>query len=381
MRTDLLNSGDLRARSVAACLFAFAAVLGAMLMMAVPATAAPVSLTFDNGRITIGELFKDQVVLPAPGTFPSEQLPAPQRTDIQLNGDLSAGRITIPAATNTGVQFPYMYLLHPIEKDLRIPITMRLNEPGLTGTWDEANGAMTLEGQLDLVVVTGTGTNFPFPDSLTDVGVPPLGLFARCRIDNLPVSFSTGTTSPITGQAFTGGFGNNGALTTTFDKLPASASENGGACDDLNRLLNVEGGIWLSNGVVDPAPQPGPEPPTCETNYRLCPPPTYTEIDGVRLKPGRKKVKPGKKAVLTVKVHNSGTEAALRQVVKVKSSNRRVKVPARIVVNVPANGTVTRKFKVRVKRRAKGKAVISAGTSGWWGNSYLKIKRSKPKRR
>lgn len=380
MRTDPLNTGDLTARA-ASCLLVLAAALGVILILAAPSKAAPVSLTFDHGRITIGELFKDQVVLPAPGTFPSDQLPAPQRTDIQLNGDLDGDRITIPAATNAGTQFPYMFLLHPIEKDLRIPITMRLNEPGLTGTFNGQTGAMTLDGQLDLVVVTGTGTSFPFPDSLSDVGVPPLGLFARCRIDNLPVSFSTGNTSPITGQAFTGGFGKNGALTTSFDKLPASVSENGGACDDLNRLLNVAGGIWLSNGVVEPVPQPDPPAPTCETNYRLCPPSPYTEIDGVRLKPGRKTVKPGKRTVLTVRVHNSGTRTAVRQVVKIKSSNRRVKVPSRIVVTVPANGNATRKFKVRVKRRAKGKAVISAGTNGWWGNTYLKIKRSNPKRR
>ena len=194
--------------------------------------ASPVQLTFDNGQVNMG-FFRDRVVLPATDTFPSPDLPTPQRTDIQLNADLTNGTITVPQATNTGLQFPYMHLMHPIEQDLKIPLTLRLNQEGLTGTWDQATGKMTLEGPVDIIVVTGTGTNFPLPDSLNDVGVPPLGLFARCRFDNVPMSFSTDNKKPTTGQAFTGGFGKDGALTASWKSLTKSVSENGGNCADL----------------------------------------------------------------------------------------------------------------------------------------------------
>ncbi|MBN8871184.1 MAG: hypothetical protein J0H66_14990 [Solirubrobacterales bacterium] len=338
------------------------------------AKASPVTLKFDNGRLTIGAIFDNATVLPASSTFPSDSLPTPQRTDIELNGDLTGSAITIPAATNTGAQFPYMHLMHPIEEGLRIPITMRLNEPGLTGTWDEATGAMTLEGKVDLIVVTGTGTTFPVPDGLGDLGVPPLGLFARCRINDVPMSFSTATQQPTTGEPFTGGFGVHGALTAAWDALPEATSENGGDCGDLNKLIPVPGGLWLSNAIVEPKPQPGPPDPTCETDFTLCPPPRFTEIDGVRLKPGRKKVKPGKKVVLTLRVHNSGNVAARKIKVKIKVKGRRVRAPRTVTLTVPAKRWAKKRFAVKVKRHAKRRVVVIASNNGWSGRTYLKVR-------
>jgi len=347
-------------------------LLAALAAAAPRADAAPVSVTFDNGRLTIGSLFDDRVILPASETFPSDDLPLPQRTDVQLLGDESGGQVTIPAALNTGVQFPYFHLMHPLEPDLRIPITMRLNEPGLTGTWDAGTGEMTLEGKLDVVVVTGTGATFPLPDSLTDLGVPPLGLFARCRIDDVPVRLSTANPAPTTAEPFTGGFGVHGALTTSWDTLPAAESENGGDCTQLNTLIQAPGGLWLSNGIVEPKPQE-PPPPTCETDRDLCPPVRFVEIDGVDLSPNRRKVMAGRKAVLRVRVHNSGDKAT-RVKVKIRSNNKRVKVPKRILVRVPAEGFGVAKVKVRVKRRARGRARIRAATHGWNDRTILKVR-------
>lgn len=384
MRTNRLNPARRNMRTAGLLILTFAVTLAGLFATTSQSKAAPVSLTFDNGRFTVG-LFQNRVVLPASSTFPSDSLPVPQRTDIQLNGDLTDGKITIPASTNTGLQFPYMHLMHPIEQDLRIPLTIRLNEPGLTGTWDEATGAMTLAGKLDLIVITGTGTNFPLPDSLVDLGVPPLGLLARCRLNDVPVEFSTATQSPTMAEPFTEGFGKHGAMTTSWKTLDNAISENGGDCDQLNQLVSAAGGIWLSNGIVEPKPQPEPEP-SCETDFRLCPAPTYTEIDDVRLRPGKKTVKPGSKLILTVRVHNSGNQAATNLKVRVKSSNRAFKVPPTVTLNVPAGRYATRKFVVNVKKGAKGRGQISAVSNGWVGRSYLKVqakktkKKSKPRR-
>ena len=358
-----------------ASLLALALVLAltGLLAGAPQSKAAPVQLTFDHGRASFG-FFRDRVVLPAGDTFPSPDLPAPQRTDVQLNGDLTNGAITIPQATNTGLQFPYMHIMHPIEQDLKIPLTMRLNAGGLTGTWDEATGEMTLKGPIDIIVVTGTGTNFPLPDSLDDLAVPPLGLFARCRFNDVPMTFSTARKNPITAQAFTGGFGVNGALTAGWKSLAPAVAENGGECADLNQLTTSDGGLWLSNGVAKPKPQPGPPPPTCETDLSLCPDPKYTEIDDVKLRPGKKVVRPGQKLVLTLKVHNSGNIAAKNLKVRIKASNRAFKAPKFVKLTVPARKSKRKKFTVRIKGNARGRGRITAVSNGWSGSSYLKVK-------
>jgi hypothetical protein len=373
MRTNSLTARIRDIRTSTLFLLALAVCLTGFAAMASQSKATPVSLTFDNGRASFGFL-SDRTVLPADSQFPSPDLPAPQRTDIQLNGDLADGQITIPAATNTGVQFPYMHVMHPLEPDLKIPFTFRLNSDGLTGTWDEATGAMTLEGKLDVIVITGQGSSFPLPDSLDDVAVPPLGLFARCRFDDVPVKFSTATKSPFTGQAFKDGFGVNGAMTTAWDSLTPSVSENGGECGDLNQITTSSGGLWLSNGVVEPVPQPGDPDPTCETDLSLCPTPKYVEIDAVRLKPGRKVVRAGQKLILRVKVHNSGNKAAKNLKVKIKTTNKAFKAPKFVKLTVPAGKHASKKFKVKVKRNAKGRARITAASKGWSGHSYLKVK-------
>lgn len=359
-------------RSVRVFMLALVATLVGVTGIAAQAQAAPVSLTFDNGQANFG-FFRERVILPATDTFPSPDLPAPQRTDIQLNGDLTDGKITIPQASNTGVQFPYMNLQHPLE-DLKIPFTFRLNSAGLTGTWDEATGKMTLEGPVDVIVVTGTGTGFPLPDSLDDVAVPPLGLFARCRFNDVPMSFSTDTKSPTTGQPFSGGFGVNGAMTASWTGLADSVSENGGDCKDLNQLTTAQGGLWLSNGVVDPKPQPGPPKPTCKTDLSLCPAPKYTVIDDVKLRPGKRAVRRGQKLVMTVKVHNSGNKAAKGVKVKLRSTNRAFKLPRVVKITVPAGKSARKRFVVKIKRNARGKGRITARTNGWAGHSVLRVK-------
>lgn len=96
-----------KSRQLGLLLLRSAAILALFAATAPGSKASPVSLTFDNGRISMG-FFQDRTVLPADSSFPSPDLPTPQWTDIQLNGDLTDGNISIPAATNTGIQFPYI---------------------------------------------------------------------------------------------------------------------------------------------------------------------------------------------------------------------------------------------------------------------------------
>ena len=348
------------------------------------AKAGPVTFTIDNGQASFGGgAFRNIKVLPANPTFPSDSLPLPQRTDIELNGTETDGALSFPASTNTGLQFPYMFLPHPLE-DIRIPITMRLNEPGLTGTYDAGTGATTLEGSVDIIVITGTGTNFPLPDATVDAAVPPLGLFARCRISDAPVNFTTEDKFPFNGAPFQGGFGVNGSMSTNWNGLPGAVSENGGDCELVPLVTTSSGGLWFSNGIVEPSPQPPPPEPTCETAPRLCPDPPEAAITATSVTPKKRRVKVGKVVKLKVGVTNSGTAAATRVRVRIRSSNRKVKAPRVIKLNVPAGSKASKRIKVRVKRKAKGKAKITVNAEGHKSSTRLKIKkvaRKKAKRR
>ncbi|MBK8293954.1 MAG: hypothetical protein IPK93_03930 [Solirubrobacterales bacterium] len=338
-----------------------------------PAKAGPVSLKFDNGRINLG-IFKDPI-LPATSAFPSDDLPVPQRTDITLNGTETNGELSFPAALNTGLQFPYMNVPHPLE-DLKIPLTFRLQEPGLTGTYDAATGETHINGKLDVIVVTGTGTSFPVPDGLVDVGVPPLGLLARCRLPGIELNLSTETKAPMTAQRFTGGFGVNGALTGTFDQAPEAVSENGGDCFLVSAVTAGKGAFWLSNGIEKPVPQP-PVVQTCENNSDLC----KAAITGLTLTRKKKKVKAGKKTKLTLAVTNTGDADAFGVTVGLSSSNKRVKLPKTLDVDVPAGQTTTETIKVKAKRRARGKAKIFAVTEGLSAKTKLKVKKLRKHRK
>lgn len=378
-------SDNHRHRFVQATLFTLALALTAFGIagLAGGAKAASVGLSFDNGRVSIGELLKDKTILPAPTEFPSPDLPTPQpHTDLQLNGTETDGNLSFPATTNTGLQIPYMYLLSPTDPTLKIPFTLRLRDPGLTGKYDAATGEMNLKGKIDIIVIVGLGAN-PL-DPLLDVSIPPLAPFGRCRVANIPVDFSTENTAPITAQRFKDGLGQNGALTTSWTDLPHAVIENGTAeektlcLEQLDAITHTPGGLWLSNAVVTPKPQPVVEP-TCADDLRLCPIPTFTEIAGVKVTPKKLSIKPGKTKSIKVKVRNAGTRDSKGTVVKLKSSNRKVKVRKTIKLNVPAGSTATKTVKVKVKRKARGKARIIARSHGFQSGATVKVKAAKKK--
>ncbi|HTU14404.1 MAG TPA: hypothetical protein VMF31_04345 [Solirubrobacterales bacterium] len=336
--------------------------------LATQAKAGPVTLKFDNARLDLG-INKGLKILPAGSQFPSPDLPVPQRTDITLNGTETNGQLSFPAALNPGTQFPYMHFNHPLEKDLKVPLTFRLRDPGLTGTYDAATGDATLSGKMDLIIITGTGTSFPLPDGLSDLAVPPLGLFARCRGADMDVNLSTRTQAPITGQPFSGGFGVNGAMSGAL-RVPDLASENGGDCSLAGPASRGPGALWLSNGVVEPIPQP----PTCREDSRLCPTVPYSEVSTVRVTPRKKTVRAGGKTKLKVRITNDGTEEASGISVSIKSPKRKVKAPDRFTVDVPAGGTAIKTLVVKARKKARGKAMISATANEVRGSAVLKIK-------
>lgn len=359
--------------------FALGLTMVGILGFAQLSRAAPVSLKFDNGRLSMGALLRDQTILPAPDKFPSESLPVPQRTDIELLGTETDGELSFPAALNTGAQFPYFGLNNPLDPNLPIPATFRLNEPGLTGTYDAETGAATLDGLIDIIIITGPGTNFPLPDGLDDLAAPPLGLFARCRVSDVPVAFSTSGQFPYAGRPFEGGFGVNGALSTEWMTVVDPVSENGGECDQVHLLTRGYGGIWLSNGIVE-THFDRQSPPGCAEDPLFCPdsePGPAADISSLRLIPARRTVRAGKRTFVKVRIRNSGNADSGPVAVRLKSSNRRVRIRKKLKVRVPAGSTVTRKVKVRAGSRARGKSRIMATAAGKQARAKIRIRPAK----
>lgn len=85
--------------------------------------------------------------------------------------------------------------------------------------------------------------------------------------------------------------------------------------------------------------------------------------------------------MLTVRVHNSGNMAARKLRVRIRSTNKRFKVPRFVRITVPAGKWARKRFAVKIKRNARGRGRITAVNNGWAGHSYLKVKQPKKKAR
>lgn len=90
--------------------------------------------------------------------------------------------------------------------------------------------------------------------------------------------------------------------------------------------------------------------------------------------PKKGKVKKGKATVIKVKVSNTG-DATLTGKLAVKSSNKQVKAPKSVKLNVAAGATRTVKVRVKAKKKAKGKAKITFTAGGKKAVTTLTVKK------
>ena len=111
----------------------------------------------------------------------------------------------------------------------------------LTGTYDPATG--TLNGNV---------SNW---SSTIDFAGDP------CVISPIPLAFTTNTNAVFEGNAFDAASSPpvNGAISDDWAALPPGV---GAGCGLINSATNAPGGLWLSNGVLQPTfVPPPPEPP------------------------------------------------------------------------------------------------------------------------
>lgn len=111
-------------------------------------------------------------------------------------------------------------------------------------------------------------------------------------------------------------------------------------------------------------------PPNCEKG----PPPQGATVTKLAFNPKKVKLKPGQKRVLTLAVTASSTGYPSRVNVALKSSNRQVKVPSRITLNITPGKTIRWKVTVKATRKAKGKASIAATSFRATARAQIQIK-------
>jgi len=345
-------------------LAAFVALAG-MLGMAGSSKAETHTITVDNGRLTMGFVFLNNKILPA-------DVPGP--LDPNISNTSGSGTIAVETSGSTATvaeadfNMPIVWIPDPTAGGA--PIPMKFGPKGdLTGTWDAGTGQLSLTGTLQVDVIWGF-----------DEGGAKI-----CRFTAPNTTWTTATNAISAGVAFNGvgGLSGNGAISAFWDELPAGESINGGDCGKPNAVVRDPGAVWLSSGIAEV-----PAPPTCQELGKdgLWPdcvdidwpdPDPVVEITKVTVTKGT--VTAGQKAKIKVNVTNSGDLAATPITIKLASSSKQVKVPGQVKLNVPAGKTATASITVTATKNARGKATITASTSGKSGKAVVTVK--KPRKR
>lgn len=107
---------------------------------------------------------------------------------------------------------------------------------------------------------------------------------------------------------------------------------------------------------------------------RYDPPPPV--VDGLRMSLNRKVTRPRGALTLTLRVRNRGYGAAAGLRVRMSSSRRTIRLPRVISMNVPPRSVSTRRIKVRIGSRARGRVILRATASGKSHRAIFRIRRA-----
>lgn len=158
-----------------------------------------------------------------------------------------------------------------------------------------------------------------------------------------------------------------------YAKLIEEGADSYNTPDPLNLARYLcENGIASADGEprcpeqVCPEGQTGIAPDNCVDLPAI-------KVKGLRLSPAKGKLKAGKKKVLTLSI--TGTNGYKgRATIRLKSSNRNVKLKKSITVNLLSGKTLKKKITIRATRKARGKAKITASSGKFRSRSTLSIK-------
>ena len=241
-----------------------------------------------------------------------------------LSGTINGNAVNVPTA---GVNFPQRHITKPVAATIDITA----NQP-VTGTYDSATGAMSLDFNVKAVLTSGpTGT---------------------CTIDPIVFTATTSGTDPYFGTPFASGLTGPGGIVGNWPSLPSATGGPGTNCGILASASGA-GGIWLAHQIATP--------PT--TAYI---PPTPAAL-ALSLDSAKSKLKPGKTIKLEAEVSNSGeSEAAGVEVCLDTPKSLKPKGDeCASLGDIPGGSSTSAAFKVKASKGAKGKLSIKATASGF----------------
>jgi hypothetical protein len=254
-------------------------------------------------------------------------------------------------------KLPLMALPNPIDPTSIVPFT--LNATGeVTGTTNEA-GETELSGPMEIRIRLITAP--PTPDA------PVAALQSYCSIPLPGITLTTGVSTPASfgfvGDPFSEGLEGPGSMSGTWrvddDAISngntiypdlTNLSNNPNRCQTVSSLTKGLGGVWLAADIAEPRPYP------------------QARIATQGFVKKNVAVRAGKKAVLKLKIRNSGN-ARGTVTVRVKSNRNKKKGfdlrTKSITVTLNPGQSVRRNVVVRTTKKAKGKrAKITATLSG-----------------
>jgi hypothetical protein len=198
------------------------------------ASAAPLSMTFTEARANVGVQLTDFPLFEAPDTAPFDAQIDPG------SGEITAGTLQVPQFSTD--------ITEPIVAN----VTVDFDIGEIEGSFDQATGALTLEGDAG-GTLTANGGAFDGEECIVSTVPSPLVLTTEGN---------SGGTSPRSGALFTAGLAGAGAIAGQWTHMDATPVEPGNTdnvsfCNNVETRIGGLGGVWLEQeDVVAPsAPQ------------------------------------------------------------------------------------------------------------------------------
>jgi len=215
---------------------ALASALVALLALgacAATASAAPLSMGFNEARANVGIQLSDEALFSAPDTAPFAAQIDP------ASGSISNGILGVPDFETF------------IEEPIKADVTVDFDIGQITGSFDQATGALSLSG---VAGGTLTATGESFEGEKCSVLAEPSPL-------TLTTAGSSGGTNPRSGAPFAAGLAGSGAIAGEWEDMSATPVDSGDPenvsfCKNVEKQIEGPGGIWLEQEDLVPPSAP-----------------------------------------------------------------------------------------------------------------------------
>lgn len=199
-------------------------------------------MTFTEARANVGVQLSDAALFAAPDTAPFEA---------QINpgsGSITAGALEVPEFST--------HITEPINADVTVEFEIGI----ITGSFTQATGALTLEGEAG-------GTLWSEGRECT-VSTDPAAL-------TLTSAGSSGGASPRSGALFMAGLAGTGAIAGQWNDMHATPiGGDTSFCNNVEGRIGGPGGVWLEQKDLTPPSAPhltgtNPASPSLSGNPRI----------------------------------------------------------------------------------------------------------------